>query len=291
MEAAFRIAHHRAVPAARAGARAASCRSRTSRRSAARIEQAARRAESEPRRRATVRRGTPGVRPADGEVAVFAAPSVRRAAGARRCSPAGAGRLQRRRRARQSAPTCWPSAKRTLDARQERALRARQHGRPDTGTVLTGGEGDIARPASFQGTLKVHALGSGARPQGRSRSTARSTRSCRSPPSYSRGRPRRSSASVTPARCSTPTPASPSCSRKAESAKLGDEKRVGGEVVREVTAEIPGDLVEQILTSKDPSKPVQARFSIATEDRRAAPGRADRAVLRRRPGRDLHRSS
>ena len=70
---------------------------------------------------------------------------------------------------------------------------------------------------------------------------------------------------MTPARCSTPTPASPSCSAQAESAKLGDEKRVGGEVVREVTAEIPGDLVEQILTSKDPSKPVQARFSIATE--------------------------
>jgi hypothetical protein len=32
-----------------------------------------------------------------------------------------------------------------------------------------------------------------------------------------------------------------------------------------VTAELPGDLVEQILTSADPSKPVQARFSIATK--------------------------
>ena len=50
---------------------------------------------------------------------------------------------------------------------------------------------------------------------------------------------------------------------KAESAKLGEEKRVGGEVVQEVTAQIPGDLVEQILTSKDPSTPVEARFSIA----------------------------
>ena len=52
---------------------------------------------------------------------------------------------------------------------------------------------------------------------------------------------------------------------EAESAKLGEERRVDGEVVREVTAEIPGDLVEQILTSADPSTPVQARFSIATE--------------------------
>jgi hypothetical protein len=36
-------------------------------------------------------------------------------------------------------------------------------------------------------------------------------------------------------------------------------------VVREVTAKLPGDLVEQILTSKDPSTPVKARFSIATK--------------------------
>jgi hypothetical protein len=40
---------------------------------------------------------------------------------------------------------------------------------------------------------------------------------------------------------------------------------VDGEVVREVTAELPGDLVEQILTSADPSQPVQARFSIASD--------------------------
>ena len=75
----------------------------------------------------------------------------------------------------------------------------------------------------------------------------------------------RSSGSATPARCSTRTPASPSCSPRRRSAKLGEEKRVGGEVVREVTATIPGDLVEQILTSKDPSTPVDARFSIATD--------------------------
>jgi lipoprotein LprG len=40
---------------------------------------------------------------------------------------------------------------------------------------------------------------------------------------------------------------------------------VDGEVVREVTAELPGELVERLLTSQDPSRPVQARFSIATE--------------------------
>ena len=47
---------------------------------------------------------------------------------------------------------------------------------------------------------------------------------------------------------------------EAESAELGEERRVDGEVVREVTAELPGDLVEQILTSADPSQPVQAQL-------------------------------
>jgi lipoprotein LprG len=40
---------------------------------------------------------------------------------------------------------------------------------------------------------------------------------------------------------------------------------VDGEVVREVTADLPGDLVGQILTSADPTMPVKARFSITTE--------------------------
>jgi lipoprotein LprG len=44
-------------------------------------------------------------------------------------------------------------------------------------------------------------------------------------------------------------------------------------VVREVTADLPGQLVADLLTSKDPGKPVHARFSIATQSgqlRRAA---------------------
>jgi len=51
----------------------------------------------------------------------------------------------------------------------------------------------------------------------------------------------------------------------AESATLGEERRVDGEVVREVTAELPGELVEQLLTSADPTQPVQATFSIVAD--------------------------
>ncbi|HZI96000.1 MAG TPA: LppX_LprAFG lipoprotein [Actinomycetales bacterium] len=47
--------------------------------------------------------------------------------------------------------------------------------------------------------------------------------------------------------------------------RFGSEARVDGEVVREISAEIPGDVVEAVLTSADPATPVQAVFSIATE--------------------------
>ena len=40
---------------------------------------------------------------------------------------------------------------------------------------------------------------------------------------------------------------------------------MGGQVVREVTAELPGQLVADLLTSKDPSKDVAARFSIVED--------------------------
>jgi lipoprotein LprG len=50
-----------------------------------------------------------------------------------------------------------------------------------------------------------------------------------------------------------------------ENPKLGAERRVGGEVVQEVTGTIPGDLVEQLLTSQDPEQPVDVTFAITTE--------------------------
>ena len=89
----------------------------------------------------------------------------------------------------ESAPDLLAKAKTTLDDAKSAHFVLTSTGAPATGTVLVGGEGDIARPSSFEGTLKVHALGSAARPEGRSRSTARSTPSCRSRSQLLRGRP------------------------------------------------------------------------------------------------------
>ena len=162
-----------------------------------------------------------------------------------------------------SAPDLLAHAKRTLDAADSAHFVLDSEGAPDTGTVLTGGDGDIARPSSFEGTLKVNALGS-----------ALDLKVVSVDGTVYAQLPFTTSYSVVdpaqfgfgdPGALLDPDTGISQLLAKAESAKLGEEKRVGGDVVREVTAQIPGDLVEQILTSQDPSTPVQARFSIATK--------------------------
>ena len=55
----------------------------------------------------------------------------------------------------ESAPDLLAKAKKTLDATKTVHFVLGSSGAPSSGTVLTGGDGDIARPSSFQGTLKV----------------------------------------------------------------------------------------------------------------------------------------
>ena len=163
----------------------------------------------------------------------------------------------------ESAPDLLAHAKRTLDAADSAHFVLDSEGAPDTGTVLTGGEGDIARPSSFEGTLKINALGSALDLKVVSvdgtvyaQLPVTTSYSVVDPAQFGFG---------DPGALLDPDTGISQLLAKAESAKLGEEKRVGGDVVREVTAQIPGDLVEQILTSQDPSTPVQARFSIATK--------------------------
>lgn len=162
----------------------------------------------------------------------------------------------------QSAPDLLAKAKKTLDATQSRHFVLTSSGAPSTGTVLTGGEGDIARPSSFQGTLKVQVSGSAVdlkvvSVNGKvyAQLPFASTYSLINPSTFGFG---------DPGKLLDPQTGISQLLTKAQHAKLGDEKRVNGEVVREVTAQLPGQLVADLLTSKDPSKPVQARFSVAT---------------------------
>jgi lipoprotein LprG len=143
---------------------------------------------------------------------------------------------------------------------------------PTTGTALIGGEGDFQRPTSFSGTLQVL---TGGNTVGLKVISVEGTVYVQLPfvPSYSVVDPAQFGLSD-PGALLDPETGISQLLAKAENVKGGDEKRVDGEVVQEVTADLPGDLVQQVLSSKDPSKPVQARFSIATDS-----GQLRRAVL------------
>ncbi|TFV47844.1 LppX_LprAFG lipoprotein [Blastococcus sp. TF02A_35] len=171
----------------------------------------------------------------------------------------------------ESATELLSRAKEHLDGAESAHFVLTSEGAPSTGTALVGGEGDIARPASFEGTLKVVALGSTVDLDVVSvdgtvyaQLPFAPTFSVIDPAQFGIG---------DPGALIDPGTGISQLFTEARSAELGEERRVGGEVVREVTAVLPGDLVEQLLTSQDPSQEVQATFSIATgsgELRRAA---------------------
>ena len=164
----------------------------------------------------------------------------------------------------QSAPDLLAKAKKTLDSAKTLHFVLDSTGAPSTGTALTGGEGDMARPSSFQGTLKVEVSGNTVDLKvisiaGKVYAQLPFTAgySVIDPKSFGFG---------DPGALLDPKTGISQLLTAVRSPKLGDEKRVGGEVVREVTGDLPGDLVQRLLTSKDASKPVHARFSIATDN-------------------------
>jgi LppX_LprAFG lipoprotein len=163
----------------------------------------------------------------------------------------------------ESAADLLARAKTTLDETSSLHFVLTSEGAPTTGTALTGGEGDVLRPASFDGTLQVLAAGS---PLDLAVVSVDGTVYAQLP--FTSG-----FSVVEPAQFGFGDPGAlldPDTGisqflAEADGAELAEERRVGGEVVREVTAEVPGDLVEQVLTSEDPSQPVQARFAVATD--------------------------
>jgi hypothetical protein len=162
----------------------------------------------------------------------------------------------------ESAGDLLDRARTTLDETRTAHFVLGSDGAPSTGTTLVGGEGDIARPASFSGTLSVTALGGAVDVDVVS---VDGTVYAQLP--FAQG-----FSVVDPAQFGVGDPGAlldpetgiSQLLTGAQDAQLGEEKRVDGEVVREITASIPGDLVEQVLTSQDPAQEVRARMSIAT---------------------------
>lgn len=176
------------------------------------------------------------------------------------CSGGGSGGGSKQ----ESASDLLAKAKTSLDGTKAAHFVLSSQGAPTTGTALMGGEGDIARPASFQGTLKVRAAGAevnlkviSVNGKVYAQLPFTTSYSVVDPSAFGFG---------DPGKLLDPDTGVSQLLAKATNAKLGDEKRVNGEVVRQVTADLPGDLVKQVLTSQNPSKPVKGTFSIATAD-------------------------
>jgi lipoprotein LprG len=163
----------------------------------------------------------------------------------------------------ESAQELLDRAKTTLDETETAHFVLTSENAPEEGTSLVGGEGDLARPASFEGTLKVRVAGStldldvvSVDGTVYAQLPFASSFSVIDPAQFGFG---------DPGALLDPDTGISQLLAQAGSATLGDEKRVGGDVVREVSAELPGDLVEQILVSQDPSRPVEALLSIESE--------------------------
>jgi hypothetical protein len=171
----------------------------------------------------------------------------------------------------ETAPQLLARAKTTLDKASSAHFLLTSQNAPTAGTALVGGEGNIARPSSFQGTLKV--LAAGATVDLKVVSVAgkvyaqlpfTTTYSVVDPHAFGFG---------DPGALLDPQTGISQLLKAATGAKLGSEKRVGGEAVREVSAQLPGALVQQILTSQNPATPVAATFAVASSSgqlRRAA---------------------
>lgn len=162
-----------------------------------------------------------------------------------------------------SAGDLLARAKTTLDDAPSAHFVLSSEGAPSGGTAVIGGEGDIARPSSFEGTLSVQALGGSIDAQvisvdGTVYAQLPLTEgfSVVDPATLGFG---------DPGELIDPDTGISQLLTKVESPELGAESRVSGEVVQQVTGQLPGELVASLLTVQDPAQPVDAIFSITSD--------------------------
>lgn len=131
---------------------------------------------------------------------------------------------------------------------------------PQSGTALLGGEGVAARPDEFEGSLDVLFAGT----------TASVDVVSTGGTVYAKLPFASDFAVADPAQFGFADPGSfldpdtglSSLLLKTRDATATGERRVAGEVVTEVEASIPGAVIERLLTSADPSAPVDATFHV-----------------------------
>jgi lipoprotein LprG len=168
--------------------------------------------------------------------------------------------------------TLLRQAKHAIDSAPSAHFELTSSGATGSGTALVGGEGDVKRPDSFQGTLQVSAAGFDVDVQVVSvggtfyaRDPLTGRFGTANPASYGFG---------DPAQLLSPETGLSSLLLLCQSAATRDDDRYNGEQLHEVACSLPGHPVAALLTSADPSQPVSATFGID-----ASNGQLRRVVL------------
>jgi lipoprotein LprG len=134
---------------------------------------------------------------------------------------------------------------------------------PSGGASLVGADGSAARPDQFKGDFKVSLGGATATVGvisigGKVYAKLPFTTGYRETDTAQFG-------VADPGRLLDPANGVSSLLVKATDAKLAGKNRVGGEVVQDVTATIPGEAIKELLLSADPASPVTATFGVVEE--------------------------
>jgi len=131
---------------------------------------------------------------------------------------------------------------------------------PAQGTALIGGVGDAARPDRFKGDLDVRVAGAQVRVAVVS---IGGTVYAKLPLTNSFGKVDPAQIGISdPGLLLSPESGVTQLLAKAREPRLGGTTRLFAEVLQEVRAEIPGEVVDQILASADPATPMTGVFGI-----------------------------
>jgi lipoprotein LprG len=151
------------------------------------------------------------------------------------------------------------AAKKALDAASALHFTLTSDSTPKAATALVGGQGDVARPDRFSGTLDV--LVASQKVQVKVVSVAGTVYAQLFSSSWAKVDPAQFGLND-PGTFMAPQGGLADLLSTATNPRFTGEKRRGAEVLRQVSADIPGSTVARVLTTKDASRPVPAVFGI-----------------------------
>jgi LppX_LprAFG lipoprotein len=170
-------------------------------------------------------------------------------------TPAAAGSSS----AAPDAAAILATAKKTLDAASAMHFTLSSDNSPKGASALVGGEGDIARPDRFSGSLDV--LVAGQKLRVKVVSVGRTVSAQLFSSSWAKVNPAQFGLHD-PGTFMAPQGGLGDLLSTATNPRVTGEKRRGTEVLRTVAAEVPGSTVARVLTTKDASRSVPAVFGV-----------------------------